>query len=316
MMTMRSSRIPKNHPTSDANYIKVFSDQHDSMILTQTPLLHYLIPLKRTTCWPHTIFPVKHLPTHKNYTTRSSQISHISNSSTYGTIPTQTLIQINDQPGLSPPLKPAPYATLDLELYNQARYDLICRHQRVKWHATHSSLPKEVRLDYSQQAISPYENHGIEWRDSNPRHDYQIIARCRFDMKQDLRHRRLIVMLFIVGALMQACFLTSQNYKDVFPAEDVISQGSARLIESRRRRVSCLGLGDAQVERFLLKRDPSGEGVTGSERMVYREALPYCSYGGGINGSGIHVLSIEGSLLFIFMIVISECVFSHSMHIQ
>lgn len=36
-----------------------------------------------------------------------------------------------------------------------------------------------------------------------------------------------------------------------------------------------------------------------------------------INGSGIHVLRyIEGSLLFMFMIVISECVLSHSMHIQ
>ncbi|KAB8208482.1 hypothetical protein BDV34DRAFT_190353 [Aspergillus parasiticus] len=87
--------------------------------------------------------------------------------------------------------------------------------------------------EYSQQAISPYENHDIGWTDSKPRHDYQIIARCKFDMKQDLQHRRLIVMLFIVGAFMQACFLTSQNYKDVFPAEDVSSQGSARLIESR-----------------------------------------------------------------------------------
>lgn len=118
------------------------------------------------------------------------------------------------------------------------------------------------------------------WTDFNPRHDSQIPAQCRSGLEQDLQHRRVIVLLFIVGVFMQACFLTSQNCKDEYPAEDISSQGGARLIESRRRRASCLGLGDAQVERFLLKRDPSGEGVTGSERMVYREVLPYCSYGG------------------------------------
>ena len=234
--------------------------------------------LKKISCWPHTVLPIKHLP---GYTRPYSQTPCISKTNTYN-IPEKPSILIKDHPRLSSPLSLAPYPILarrQAELCNRARDDLIRQHQRNKWHDTHSSLPKEVRLHFSQLVLSTYDNH-IGWTGSKGRHDSRIPARSRSGLEQDLQHRRLITLLFVVGAFMQACVLTTQNYKDEFLAEDVSSQGGGRLIESRRRRASCLGFGDAQVERFLLKRDPSGEGVTGSERMVYREALPYCSYGG------------------------------------
>ncbi|KAE8136131.1 hypothetical protein BDV38DRAFT_250651 [Aspergillus pseudotamarii] len=238
--------------------------------------------LKQAPCWSYAVFPIKNPPAHTGYTTPYSQIRRISSSNAYSTIPGKASILMNGQPGLSSTRNTVPYPILNLreELYSRARYDCRRLHQRNKLHAAHTSPPKEARLECLQQAISPYEDHDIRWTDSNPRHDSQIPAQCRSGLKLDLQHRRLVVLVFIVGVFMQACFLTSQSYKDEFPAGGVSSQGGARLIESRRRRASCLGLGDAQVERFLLKRDPSGEGVTGCERMVYREVLPYCSYGG------------------------------------
>lgn len=103
-------------------------------------------------------------------------------------------------------------------------------------------------------------------------------AAVGLDFTKDLQHQRLAVLMVVIAFFLQSCFFIVQCYKADIQAKAWHDQ-LRKLIESRRRRASDLGISEAQVENFLLKRDPSGMVFGKLEEPVYREVLPYCSYG-------------------------------------
>ncbi|RHZ63000.1 hypothetical protein CDV55_104406 [Aspergillus turcosus] len=94
----------------------------------------------------------------------------------------------------------------------------------------------------------------------------------------DLQHRRLAVLILVIAFFLQSCDFLAQCYKADMRARAWHEQLNG-LLDRRRHRASSLGISEAQVQNFLLKRDPSGVGFGMLEEPVYCEVLPYCSYG-------------------------------------
>ncbi|KAL4952756.1 hypothetical protein BDW69DRAFT_195383 [Aspergillus filifer] len=82
-----------------------------------------------------------------------------------------------------------------------------------------------------------------------------------------------VVLLFFLGAAVQASWFTQVNtgYEDRL--KDLNEQSMRFLNERRKNTVNQMAGGDAKVQHFLIRRDPSGFGLKGVEQGVYREAL-------------------------------------------
>jgi curved DNA-binding protein CbpA len=208
------------------------------------------------------------------------------------------------------PADVTPYNVLGLQpgqAYSKARYyELVKFYHPDRFLSVDSSLPGDIRAQRYKLVVaaheilrdprkrSEYDRYGAGWtspyRTVVPRHtpdrarDYNYTgdwgsAATAFDFRKDLHHQRLALLVIVIAFFLQSCLFVVQCYKAEIQNKARHNQWS-KLIESRRRRASSLGLSEAQVENFLLKRDPSGMGFGKLEEPVYREALPYCTYGG------------------------------------
>lgn len=83
--------------------------------------------------------------------------------------------------------------------------------------------------------------------------------------------RRLAVLILVIAVFLQSCYFIAQCYKADMRAREWHEQLN-RLLDRRRHRASSLGISEAQVQNFLLKRDPSGVGFGKLEEQVYRGA--------------------------------------------
>ncbi|KAL4940941.1 hypothetical protein BDV06DRAFT_12363 [Aspergillus oleicola] len=82
-----------------------------------------------------------------------------------------------------------------------------------------------------------------------------------------------VVLLFFLGAAVQASWFTQVNtgYEDRL--KDLNEQSMRFLNERRKNTVNQMVGGEAKVQHFLIRRDPSGFGLKGGEQGVYRETL-------------------------------------------
>ncbi|RAK81741.1 J domain-containing protein [Aspergillus fijiensis CBS 313.89] len=93
------------------------------------------------------------------------------------------------------------------------------------------------------------------------------------------RTRSGLLLVVVILVFFQSCLFIVQYNKAQLRACQV-HRHCQRLLERRRTRAGNLAaLPAAQLERFLLNRDPSGMGLTGVERYVYRDVLPTCAHG-------------------------------------
>ncbi|KAL4906293.1 hypothetical protein BDW74DRAFT_140670 [Aspergillus multicolor] len=82
-----------------------------------------------------------------------------------------------------------------------------------------------------------------------------------------------VVLLFFMGAAVQASWITtvSTGYEDRLKE---LNEQSTRFLNQRRENtVKQMQGSDAKVQHFLIRRDPSGFGLKGEEKGVYRDAL-------------------------------------------
>ncbi|RDW86567.1 J domain-containing protein [Aspergillus mulundensis] len=82
-----------------------------------------------------------------------------------------------------------------------------------------------------------------------------------------------VVLLFFMGAAVQASWITtvSTGYEDRLKE---LNEHSTRFLNQRRENtVKQMPGSDAKVQHFLIRRDPSGFGLKGEEKGVYRDAL-------------------------------------------
>ncbi|PYH83390.1 hypothetical protein BO82DRAFT_400778 [Aspergillus uvarum CBS 121591] len=88
-----------------------------------------------------------------------------------------------------------------------------------------------------------------------------------------------LLLVVVILVFFQSCLFIVQYNKAQLRAWQV-QQQCQRLLERRRTRAGDLAaLPAAQLERFLLSRDPGGMGLTGAEGYVYRDVLPTCAHG-------------------------------------
>lgn len=206
---------------------------------------------------------------------------------------------------------PTPYMILGVqpgESYSKSRYyDLVKIYHPDCYRTVASSLPDEIRTQRYRLVVAAhelladpakryaYDSYGLGWihprRPTIRRRAYgswqhytegsegSDAPAAPFSWKGDLQHRRLALLVIVIAFFMQCCSFVVQNYKIDIQTRRLDDQ-CRRLLQSRRRRANDLGLLDAQTESFLLKRDPTGTGVTKAEEAAYRSVLPYCSYGG------------------------------------
>ncbi|KAL4978232.1 hypothetical protein BDW66DRAFT_22497 [Aspergillus desertorum] len=82
-----------------------------------------------------------------------------------------------------------------------------------------------------------------------------------------------VVLLFFMGAAVQASWITtvSTGYEDRL--RELNEQSTMFLNQRRENTVKQMAGSDAKVQHFLIRRDPSGFGLKGEEKNVYRKAL-------------------------------------------
>ncbi|KAL3477572.1 hypothetical protein BJX99DRAFT_246139 [Aspergillus californicus] len=82
-----------------------------------------------------------------------------------------------------------------------------------------------------------------------------------------------VVLMFFLGAAVQASWFTrvSTGYEDRL--KDLNEQSMRFLNERRKSTEDQMASSDAKVQHFLIRRDPSGQGLKDGEQPVYRDAL-------------------------------------------
>ncbi|RLL97941.1 hypothetical protein CFD26_104719 [Aspergillus turcosus] len=162
-----------------------------------------------------------------------------------------------------PPADTTPYTILGLQLgrpYTKTRY-------------------YELVSIYHPEKRLAYDRSGAGWTHRPVGYTYSNSGSAGgLTSTPDLQHRRLAVLILVIAFFLQSCYFLAQCYKADMRARAWHEQLN-RLLDRRRHRASSLGISEAQVQNFLLKRDPSGVGFGMLEEPVYREVLPYCSYG-------------------------------------
>ncbi|KAL4916272.1 hypothetical protein BDW62DRAFT_106452 [Aspergillus aurantiobrunneus] len=82
-----------------------------------------------------------------------------------------------------------------------------------------------------------------------------------------------VVLLFFMGAAVRATWFTqvSTGYEDRL--RELNEQSTRFLNERRKNTVNQMASSEAEVQHFLIRRDPSGYGLKEEEQNVYRNAL-------------------------------------------
>lgn len=215
----------------------------------------------------------------------------------------------------SPPRKPlstwpspsnlTPYTILGLrpgDSYSKSRfYELVKAYHPDRASSTTTQILSEAtrteryRLIIAANEIldnpakrKAYDQYGIGWPHCRITGDMRDCGRYpdlgsdggsakSTPLEQDLQHRRFMVLAIVVFFFLQSCLFEVLNLRNETGAKKR-SYHCHKLLESRRdlaiRRPS-----DAQMEGFLLKRDPSGLGLLVLEESAYRMVLPYCTPG-------------------------------------
>ncbi|RAK98509.1 J domain-containing protein [Aspergillus ibericus CBS 121593] len=208
------------------------------------------------------------------------------------------------QPSFPPwpsPLDLTPYSILGLhprDPYTKtAFYKLVKLYHPDRYQTVPSDLSPTIRehryrlvvaahelLSNPQKRLA-YDRYGVGWRGQGPPRTARVSRHPNHATSHGtegenlLPHPRLVILFLVIAFFLQSCLFVVRAQKAEMHARQVHVQ-SQRLLDRRRSRAAGLGGLGIQVERFLLKRDPSGLGVTGQEALVYREMLPYCTFGG------------------------------------
>lgn len=91
------------------------------------------------------------------------------------------------------------------------------------------------------------------------------------------RNKHFRYLLLVVLAFAQVCLFLSLVTQAQIETRR-IDKSSRKLLHHHQDRALSTRSFMAQAERILLKRDPSGLGVTPFEKATYREMLPYCTH--------------------------------------
>lgn len=199
---------------------------------------------------------------------------------------------------------PTPYDILGIgkgQQYQKTRYYNLVKayHPDLQ---TSTRLPKEIqthrfRLVVAAHAIlsdtkkrAAYDMYGAGW--SSPSIRDRVIHRYQspferehdddahqrgFDMWQFIStHRPLLRLLVVVFAFGETCLFLVTLSKAEVELNRIDSQCRDLICHRQSRSLGASTL--LQLERFLLRRDPSGLGLLPEEMESYRAVLPLCMY--------------------------------------
>ncbi|PYI04650.1 hypothetical protein BO78DRAFT_420394 [Aspergillus sclerotiicarbonarius CBS 121057] len=200
-----------------------------------------------------------------------------------------------------------PYNILGLQPgdpYNKGTfYDLDKIYHPDRYQTVPSDLPPTIREHRYRLVVAAhellsnphkrltYDHYGVGWGGAHGRGPPRAAGVSRYDHHNTshessareadifVPHPRLVVLLLVIAFFLQSCLFVVQAQKAEIHARQLHEQ-SQRLLDRRRSRAAGLRALAAQFERFLLKRDPTGLGLTRREETTYREILPYCAYDG------------------------------------
>lgn len=208
-------------------------------------------------------------------------------------------------------LQPTPYEIMGIqkyEKYSKSRYyDLVkIYHPDRKASPVYEKLPKDERLARYRLIVdahtilsddrkrSAYDKHGRGWNlESRRRHfgnwtDLDAIYYGRSDerghydgerefLQQLIGSKSFICLIVVIVTFAQTCALLSSVAKSERQMRQT-DEHCRVLMDRRRERALNMRTLVAQMESFLLKRDPSGLGLLPTEEPLYHEFLPLCSY--------------------------------------
>ncbi|KAJ5639579.1 uncharacterized protein N7484_007441 [Penicillium longicatenatum] len=169
-----------------------------------------------------------------------------------------------------------------------------------------AQLPKEERVARyrlivdaynilsNDQKRSAYDTYGLGW--TGPSKNRAFRPESQQDMRYEgwnndgfnyeaerefLKHlssnRKFICFVLVLVIFAQTCVFLSSQAKAELQMRRTDEQCRELMSRSRDRALSLRTL-MAQMERLLLKRDPSGTGLVPTEGPFYREMLPFCAY--------------------------------------
>ncbi|OQD82084.1 hypothetical protein PENANT_c023G10040 [Penicillium antarcticum] len=159
-----------------------------------------------------------------------------------------------------------------------SRYRLI-----VNAHEILSNKQKRSAYDaYGLGWPLPSRHHGCEYTPQNPRHTYERWddiesehgARNEF-LTYLLGNKKFICLMIVLATFAQACVILSSVAKTELEMRRRDEECRDLIFRHRDRALDLRTL-VAQIERLLLKRDPSGLGLDPAEKPFYREMLPFC----------------------------------------
>ncbi|OOG00293.1 hypothetical protein ASPCADRAFT_57 [Aspergillus carbonarius ITEM 5010] len=231
----------------------------------------------------------QHPPLHCTYSSTLHNTAK-SNPSSLPWPPTQDLTPyniLNLRP--SDPYTKAPFYNL-VKIYHPDRYHTVPSNlsPATREHRYRLVLAAHELLSDPQKRLA-YDRYGVGWAwawawahgQGLPRavSISKYSAHGTDSRKTDLllSHPRLIFLLFVIVFFLQCCLFVVHSCRAGVHARMLHDQ-CQRLLERRRSRAAGLGGLGAQFEGFLLRRDPSGLGLTRREALVYRDVLPYCAY--------------------------------------
>ncbi|KAJ5758450.1 hypothetical protein N7520_005606 [Penicillium odoratum] len=207
--------------------------------------------------------------------------------------------------------QPTPYEVMGIQeyaKYPKSRYfDLVkVYHPDSKASLLAEKMPKEERLARYRLIVdahkilsddekrSAYDAYGLGWtlptrrrgihRRSYPdtrystRNDYGFNHEAEEEFFKHLSgNKKFICFIMVIFIFAQTCVFISSLAKAELQMRRTDEQCRELMICHKDRALDLKTL-TAQIERLLLKRDPSGTGLLPTEEQFYREMLPLCTY--------------------------------------
>ncbi|CAG7948285.1 unnamed protein product [Penicillium nalgiovense] len=206
--------------------------------------------------------------------------------------------------------RPTPYQVMGIQRghkYSRTRYyDLVkIYHPDSSTSDIAKRLPTEERLSRyrlivdaheilsDQQKRSAYDAYGLGWPLPSRHHGYDNIPQSprhtyeRWDdidsehgavnefLGRLLKNKKFICLMIVLATFAQACVILSSVAKTKLEMRRRDEECRDLIFRHRDRALDLRTL-VAQMERLLLKRDPSGMGLGPTEEPFYREMLPFC----------------------------------------
>ena len=207
--------------------------------------------------------------------------------------------------------RPTPYEVMGIERgnkYSKSRYyDLVkVYHPDSSTSLAAQKLPVEERLsryrlivdaheilsDYKKR--SAYDTYGLGWPLPSRPHSFDLRSQrhTTYDRWGDegfnggserelirrlFRNKKFICFVVVLVTFAQTCVILSSLAKSELQMRRTDEECRDMIYRHRDRALSLKTL-MAQMERLLLKRDPSGMGLASTEEPFYRDMLPFCAY--------------------------------------